>query len=70
MECPRCKEQKVMAYIHVHMCIDADDNYSLTKKIIRKKSTEIISQSHDKTTYVCSKCGWAWGSIYNIFNNK
>lgn len=67
MQCPNCKEQKVKALIHVQMCIDADDNYHLTKKVLRKKSTELVSQSHERTSYVCQKCGWVAGYPYDVF---
>jgi len=67
MQCPNCNDQKVKALIYVQMCIDADDNYHLTKKVIRKKSTELVSQSHERTYYVCQKCGWAWGHPYDAF---
>ena len=60
MKCPKCKSEKIRAFIHVQMYIDASDNYKLTKKVINKKSTELWSQSHDKTSYVCTDCCWAW----------
>ena len=61
MKCRNCESESMRAFIHVQMYIDASDNNHLTKKVINKKSTEIWSQSHDKTSFVCSNCGYAWG---------
>ncbi len=65
MQCPNCGDQKVKALIYVQMQIDADDNYHLTKKVLRKQSTELVSQSHERTSYVCQKCGWVCGYPYD-----
>lgn len=64
MKCGKCESKNIRAFIHVQMYIDANDNYHLTKKVINKKSTEIWSQSHDKTSFVCSDCGNTWGYGY------
>ena len=64
MNCIYCGSENLRALIHVQMYIDAKDNYHLTKKVIRKKSTEIWGQSHDKTSYVCKNCGRAFGRGY------
>ena len=65
MICPKCGGPQIRAFIHVQMYIDASDNMHLTKKVITKKTTEIWSQSHDKTSYVCMDCGWTWGYPYS-----
>lgn len=64
MICKKCNSERVRAFIHVQMYIDADDNYHLSKKVINKKTTVIWSQSHDKTSYVCGNCGYTWGYGY------
>lgn len=61
MKCEKCNSTQIRAFIHVQMYIDANDNNCLTKKVINKKTTEIWSQSHDKTSFVCSDCGYTWG---------
>ncbi|NCB98688.1 MAG: hypothetical protein EOM36_10065 [Bacteroidia bacterium] len=65
MKCPRCGSGGVRAYVTVLMYIDADDNGNLTKRVLRKKSTELWAQEHDKTSYVCRSCGKSWGYGYN-----
>lgn len=60
MICPNCKKGKIKALIHIQMSIDANDNYHLNKQVIRKRTTEIMSQSHEKTSYQCTDCGWFW----------
>lgn len=56
MKCPKCGTGGVRACIYVLMYIDADDIGHLTKLVIRKRSTELWAQLHEKTSYVCSKC--------------
>lgn len=65
MICKMCLSQNIRALIHVQMYIDAKYNYHLTKRVISDKSTTIVSQSHDKTSYVCSDCGYFWGFGYD-----
>ena len=60
LKCEKCNSENIRAFIHVQMYIDAKDNNHLTKKVINKKTTELWSQSHDKTKFVCSSCGYAW----------
>lgn len=63
MKCPVCDSEGVKAFVHVQLSIDADDNYHLSKKVINKKTTELRSQSHDKTHYACVNCLWVhWPS--------
>jgi len=66
MKCISCKEEGVKAFIHIQMYVDADDNNHLTKKVINKRSTEIWSQSHDKTSWVCPHCGHIWGYLTSL----
>lgn len=70
MNCPNCKKTKIRAFIHVQMYIDADDNHHLTKSAIRKKTTELVSQTHEKTSYICQNCGWTWGHPYDNLRNN
>ena len=65
MKCPKCDSEKIRAFIDIQLYIDAKDNGHLTKAMITKRSTRLWSQNHSKTSYVCSDCGYAWGSGYN-----
>lgn len=47
------------------MYIDINDMYKFTKKVISKKTTELWAVDWDKTSFVCSECGYIWGYGYN-----
>ena len=63
MQCLKCSKENISAYIHVQMYVDAEYAHRLTKKVLAKKSTEILNTSHDKTVYVCRDCGYPWGGL-------
>ena len=67
MKCPKCGNEEIKAFITVQLYIDANDNNHLTKKVISKKSTEIWSQSHDRTVFTCTNpnCCYSWGYGYH-----
>ena len=72
MKCPKCDSEKIRAMIKVTMYVDAEESNRLSKKVIAKKSTELWATDHDKTTFVCVDCMFAWGYGLNLYfeNNK
>lgn len=65
MKCKNCGSTHIRAYVKVSMYIDTNDMYRFTKKVISKKTTELWAVDWDKTSFVCSECGYTWGYGYN-----
>lgn len=61
MNCPKCNHESVRALVNVVMYVDSENAYSITKKAIVKSSTELWALDHEKTSFVCTKCMYAWG---------
>lgn len=65
MKCNKCGSEHIRALIHPIMYINAQDMYKLTKEVISKKTTELWAVDWDKTSFVCSECGYTWGYVHN-----
>ena len=57
MVCVKCKSKNVKVGVSVFMYIAPEDVCRLTKKVLRKKSTELWAASWDKAQIVCGDCG-------------
>lgn len=70
MKCEKCESKNIRASIYVAMYIDANDNYKLTKKVLRKKSTVMWYQLHERTSYVCSDCCYTFGPVIELMRER
>jgi hypothetical protein len=58
MQCPKCGSKNVRVGVSVFMYIDPEDAHRLSKKTIRKKSTELWEARWDKAQIVCRDCNY------------
>jgi hypothetical protein len=60
MNCPRCGAPNLKAFVDIRISVDFEDHSAITKKVIAKKTTELISKNPDSIRFRCTKC------LYNL----
>lgn len=58
MKCVKCGSPNVRVGVNIFMYIDPEDAHKLTKRVLQKKTTELLSASWDKAQVVCKDCGY------------
>ncbi len=58
MVCAKCGSESIRVGVSVFMYISPEDAHRLTKKTLRKSTTELWSASWDKAQIVCRDCGY------------
>ena len=70
MICPKCFGNKTRANVKISITVNADDAPCITKKLIAKATTLLVSAQHDQTTYFCMDCFHAWGGAYETLKEE
>lgn len=58
MVCVKCKSKNIRVGVSIFIYIDPEDVHKLTKKLFRKKSTELWYAKWNKAQIVCNDCGY------------
>lgn len=58
LQCSKCKSKNIRVGVNVFMYIAPEDVHRLTKKSLRKKTTELWAANWDKAQIVCGDCGY------------